>query len=70
MTTYFSAREGTNFPPDATIQARQFVIRDFVVGSNLAIFGDVTADGTTVKVIHREHDGAIHALAAHPTEYV
>ncbi|KAL4223798.1 Cilia- and flagella-associated protein 251 [Mactra antiquata] len=62
------AREGTNYPPDATIQARQFVIRDFVVGSNIAIFGNVTADGTNVKVIHREHDSAIHALAAHPTE--
>ncbi|WAR02599.1 CF251-like protein [Mya arenaria] len=31
------AREGTNYPPDATIQARQFVIRDFVVGSSIAV---------------------------------
>ncbi|XP_053376609.1 cilia- and flagella-associated protein 251-like [Mercenaria mercenaria] len=62
------AREGTNYPPDATIQAKQFVIRDFVVGSSIAIFGNVTADGTKVKVIHREHDAAIHALAAHPTQ--
>lgn len=62
------AREGTNYPPDATIQAKQFVIRDFVVGSNIAIFGNVTADGTKVQVIHREHDAAIHALAAHPTQ--
>lgn len=64
------AREGTNYPPDATIQAKQFVIRDFVVGSSIAIFGNVTADGTKVKVIHREHDAAIHALAAHPTQPV
>ncbi|XP_052797898.1 cilia- and flagella-associated protein 251-like isoform X2 [Mya arenaria] len=62
------AREGTNYPPDATIQARQFVIRDFVVGSSIAVFGNVTADGTAVKVIHREHDGPIHSLAAHPTQ--
>lgn len=41
-----------------------------MVGSSIAIFGNVTADGTKVKVIHREHDGAIHAMAAHPTEYV
>lgn len=63
-------REGTNYPPDATIQAKQFVIRDFVVGSSIAIFGNVTADGTKVKVIHREHDAAIHAMAAHPSQWV
>lgn len=61
------AREGTNYPPDATIDARQFVIRDFVVSSTIAVFGNVTADGTKVEVIHREHDAAIHALAAHPS---
>ncbi|KAL5017193.1 hypothetical protein ScPMuIL_006782 [Solemya velum] len=60
------ALDGTNFPPDATIQGRQFVIRDFVIGSSLAMFGSITADGTTVKVIHKEHDAAIHALEAHP----
>lgn len=70
MTIFSRAREGTNYPPDATIQAKQFVIRDFVVGSSIAIFGNVTADGTKVKVIHREHDAAIHALAAHPSQYV
>ena len=62
------AKEGTNYPPDATIEARKFVIRDFVVGSSIAVFGNVTADGTKVDLIHREHDAAIHALAAHPTK--
>lgn len=61
------AKEGSNYPPDATIEARKFVIKDFVVGSSIAIFGSVTADGTKVKVIHREHDAAIHALSAHPS---
>lgn len=66
----FSAKEGSNYPPDATIEARRFVIKDFVVGSSIAIFGSVTADGTKVKVIHREHDSAIHALASHPSLWV
>ncbi|XP_071181145.1 cilia- and flagella-associated protein 251-like isoform X1 [Mytilus edulis] len=62
------AKDGTNYPPDATIEARKFVIRDFVVGSSIAVFGNVTADGTKVDLIHREHDAAIHALSAHPTK--
>nr|KAG5708132.1 hypothetical protein BaRGS_002868 [Batillaria attramentaria] len=61
-----NAREGSNFPPDATIPAPKFVIRDFVVGSSLAIIGNITADGSKVQVIQREHDAATHALAAHP----
>ncbi|XP_071110877.1 cilia- and flagella-associated protein 251-like [Haliotis cracherodii] len=61
------AAENTKYPPDATIAAKKFVIRDFVVGSSIAIFGNITADGTKVEVIHREHDASIHALAAHPT---
>ncbi|KAL3856807.1 hypothetical protein ACJMK2_011524 [Sinanodonta woodiana] len=60
------AKEGTNFPPDATIEAKQFVIQDFVVGSSIAVFGNITADGSKVQIIHREHDAAIHALAPHP----
>ncbi|XP_033747234.1 cilia- and flagella-associated protein 251-like isoform X1 [Pecten maximus] len=62
------AKEGTNYPPDATIEAKKFVIKDFVVGSSIAIVGSITADGTKVKVIHREHDAAIHALTAHPRQ--
>ncbi|ESO91649.1 hypothetical protein LOTGIDRAFT_191347 [Lottia gigantea] len=61
-----AASEGTNYPGDATISAKKFVIKDFVVGTSIAIFGNVTADGTKVEVIHREHDAAIHALASHP----
>jgi hypothetical protein len=49
-TIIFRAKEGTNYPPDATIEARKFVIRDFVVGSSIAVFGNVTADGTKVDV--------------------
>lgn len=44
------AKEGTNYPPDATIEAKKFVIRDFVVGSSIAVFGNITADGTKVDV--------------------
>ena len=46
----FRAREGSQYPPDATIDAKQFVIRDFVVSSSIAVFGNVTADGTKVEV--------------------
>lgn len=49
-TIIYRAKEGTNYPPDATIEARKFVIRDFVVGSSIAVFGNVTADGTKVDV--------------------
>jgi len=46
----YRAKEGTNYPPDATIEAKKFVIKDFVVGSSIAVFGSVTADGTKLKV--------------------
>ncbi|XP_064612327.1 cilia- and flagella-associated protein 251-like isoform X2 [Liolophura sinensis] len=60
------APESSKYPPDATILASQFVIRDFIVGTHSAMFGHVTAEGTKVKVIHKEHDAATHALASHP----
>ncbi|XP_077995257.1 cilia- and flagella-associated protein 251-like [Glandiceps talaboti] len=58
----------SDFPPDATIAARPFVTRDYTIGTSTALIAHVVADGTKVKVIHREHDAAIHAIAAHPTK--
>ncbi|XP_074641054.1 cilia- and flagella-associated protein 251-like [Tubulanus polymorphus] len=61
-------REDTQYPPDATISAKQFFIRDFVVGSSAAIYAHVTTDGTVIDIIHRDHDSAVHALATHPSD--
>ncbi|KAL8575873.1 hypothetical protein ACOMHN_014878 [Nucella lapillus] len=59
-------RENTEYPPDATIPAPKFVIRNFVVGTGVAVIGNVTTNGSKVQLIQREHDAAIHALASHP----
>merc|ERR1719277_1476647 len=58
--------EDQHFPSDATKQAKPFVVRDFVVGTSIAVYGNIETDGSKFKVIHREHDAAVHALAAHP----
>ncbi|XP_055861223.1 cilia- and flagella-associated protein 251-like isoform X2 [Biomphalaria glabrata] len=60
------ATEGSKYPSDATKQAKPFVIRDFIVGTSIAIYCSINTDGSKIKVIHREHDAAVHALAAHP----
>lgn len=54
------------YPSDATIAAKPFVLRDFVVGTTNAIYAHVTTDGTDVKVIHKDHDSAVHGLSSHP----
>ena len=61
-------RAKRNYPRDATINARKFPIRDFVVGTSSAVFAHVSTDGTDVTVIHRDHDAAVHALATHPNQ--
>ncbi|XP_059176207.1 cilia- and flagella-associated protein 251-like isoform X2 [Physella acuta] len=60
------ATEGSKYPSDATKQAKPFVIRDFIVGTAIAIYCSINTDGSKLKIIHREHDAAVHALAAHP----
>ncbi|XP_076820572.1 cilia- and flagella-associated protein 251-like [Clavelina lepadiformis] len=59
---------GKNYPDDATIQARTFVVRDFVVSTKSAEITHVEADGTLVTPVQKEHDAAVHALAACPTK--
>ena len=46
----FSPKEGTKFPSDATKQAKPFVVRDFVVGTSIAVYGNVYTDGSKFKV--------------------
>ncbi|GFR90714.1 WD repeat-containing protein 66 [Elysia marginata] len=60
------APEGSKYPSDATKQAKPFVVRDFIVGTAIAVYCAINTDGTQLKIIHREHDSAVHALAAHP----
>ena len=40
----------SKYPPDATIAAKQFALRDFVIGTATAVYGRVNTDGTDVKV--------------------
>ncbi|RUS85636.1 hypothetical protein EGW08_006582 [Elysia chlorotica] len=58
--------EGHRYPSDATKQAKPFVVRDFIVGTAIAVYCSIITSGTQLKIIHREHDSAVHALAAHP----
>ncbi|CAH1800946.1 unnamed protein product [Owenia fusiformis] len=58
----------SDYPPDATIKAKQFIVKNFIIGTTTAICAHVTTDGSTTEVIHREHDSAVHALAVHPEE--
>ena len=44
--------QGAEYPKDATIKARQFVIRDFVIGTYPAVYAHVTTDGTNIDVSH------------------
>ncbi|XP_064647461.1 cilia- and flagella-associated protein 251-like [Lineus longissimus] len=60
--------ENGEYPPDATISARKFVIRDYAVGTMSAVYGYITSDGTKVDIVHRDHDAAVFALASHPFE--
>ncbi|BFZ18180.1 hypothetical protein BsWGS_21219 [Bradybaena similaris] len=60
------ALDGSDYPSDATKQAKPFVVRDFIVGTAIAVYCSVITDGTKLKVIHREHDAAVHALDCHP----
>jgi hypothetical protein len=46
----FSFKRSAKYPTDATIKARLFVIRDFVVGTSTATIANVTVDGTSVEV--------------------
>lgn len=38
------------YPKDATIKARQFAIRDFVIGTTPAVYAHITTDGTNIEV--------------------
>ncbi|XP_033628136.1 cilia- and flagella-associated protein 251-like isoform X2 [Asterias rubens] len=61
-------KEDSDYPPDATIDAKSFVTRDYTIGTFNAQVALIVADGTEVKMIQDEHDAAIHALATHPNQ--
>ncbi|XP_077862113.1 cilia- and flagella-associated protein 251-like [Saccoglossus kowalevskii] len=64
----YEAKADSNYPPDATIYSKPFVTRDYMIGTSTAVIAHVVADGTSLKVIHREHDAAVHAVATHPSK--
>ena len=49
---HFRAYADSDYPPDATIAARQFAVCDFVLGTTTAVYAYVTTDGTDAKVSH------------------
>ncbi len=54
--------------PNSTLIPKKFETRDFVVGTTTAVHAHVSPDGTEVKVLNRDHDAAVHALASHPNK--
>ncbi|XP_078482961.1 cilia- and flagella-associated protein 251-like [Ciona intestinalis] len=60
--------EINKYPEDATIQAKTFAVNDFIVSTKSAEVVHVEADGSKVTNIFKEHDSAVHAIAASPTK--
>ena len=50
----FRATEGSDFPPDATINASSFVTRNYILSTTTAQIALVIADGTKVKVSYSQ----------------
>ncbi|XP_041456928.1 cilia- and flagella-associated protein 251-like isoform X2 [Lytechinus variegatus] len=62
------AKPDSDYPKDATIHAKSFVTRDYIVSTSNAQVALVIADGVQVKMILEEHDKPIRALTTHPTQ--
>jgi len=45
-----SGVQGGKYPRDATMKARTFVVRDFVIGTSNALVATVSVEGTNVEV--------------------
>ncbi|KAI0216835.1 cilia and flagella associated protein 251 [Lamellibrachia satsuma] len=59
---------GFDYPMDAMLSGRSLAIRDFVVATTTGIYAHIGTAGSIMRVIHRDHDAAVHALATHPSE--
>ncbi|XP_069789381.1 cilia- and flagella-associated protein 251 isoform X2 [Narcine bancroftii] len=62
------ANEKTAYPSECTINAQQFVVRNFVVATFDATVAHVTGDGCKLEMLLQEHSGALHAIACHPSQ--
>ncbi|XP_067911131.1 cilia- and flagella-associated protein 251 isoform X2 [Heterodontus francisci] len=62
------ANEKTSYPSESTINAQQFVVRNFVVTTVDATVAHVTGDGCKLQMLLQEHGAALHAIACHPAE--
>jgi len=65
-----SGVQGGKYPSDATMKARTFVVRDFVIGTSNALVATVSVEGTDVEVfcflsyicIHSRYSLELNAL--------
>ncbi|XP_048412267.2 cilia- and flagella-associated protein 251 isoform X2 [Stegostoma tigrinum] len=62
------ADEKTSFPSESTIDADQFVVRNFVVATVDAKVAHVTGDGCKLEMLLQEHGAALHAIACNPVQ--
>ncbi|XP_051888473.1 cilia- and flagella-associated protein 251 [Pristis pectinata] len=60
--------EKTSYPSESTINAEQFVVRNFVVATVDATVAHVTGDGCKLEMLLQEHSAALHAIACHPSQ--
>ncbi|XP_071945536.1 cilia- and flagella-associated protein 251-like [Antedon mediterranea] len=60
--------ESGSYPPDATINARSFITKNYVISTTSAQIAVIIADGTKVKMIQSEHDSLVHAIVTHPIQ--
>ncbi|XP_033108511.1 cilia- and flagella-associated protein 251-like [Anneissia japonica] len=59
---------GNDYPPDATIDARMFITKNYVISTTMAQVAAIVADGSKVQMIQTEHDSLVHAIVTHPTQ--
>ncbi|XP_048467541.1 cilia- and flagella-associated protein 251 [Rhincodon typus] len=62
------ADEKTSFPSESTINADQFVVRNFVVATVDAKVAHVTGEGCKLEMLLQEHGAALHAIACNPVQ--
>ncbi|XP_035382412.1 cilia- and flagella-associated protein 251 [Electrophorus electricus] len=53
---------------DCTVNAKQFVIRNFVISTVSATVVHVTRRGSVAQTLLREHEGPLHTVACHPKQ--
>ncbi|XP_072921672.1 cilia- and flagella-associated protein 251 isoform X2 [Hemitrygon akajei] len=60
--------EKTSYPSESTINAQQFVVRNFVIATIDGTVAHVTGDGCKLEMLLQEHCAAVQAIACHPSQ--